>query len=558
MMASPTHLFVIYVLITIWLLMTKTSSQTTICVWNSIDDWDHLNGEYTLQSGTHNGYSFWKQVSTAGSCPETPYYIFEQSSSSGKRYWIIHDSLSSSNTFTGKPLCADMYDGYTFPNNPTQCRQPYSDWIDDFRSILLPLTVTSGSCPSLPCNSIQITNTGDSQCDTTFFADITKHNFFVSTDNIYFFFHQYIFKWICSDTISDWTDCDGYVDVSIVAKNDGWQDVSVGSPITILFDNGNYITLECSTTTSTPTSIPTLLTLHPSQIPSAVPTLLPLHPSSVSSQITVGPSPTIPQTTTFDSSSRGSTTSYYASASPTVHESSTEWMIVSLPGVIICVLGFCVSCVIFKWKKQQAMKVVDKVRSLSMANNIAESDVGDFMEMYAPNNDEEPPLERVFATHQNDKEDSFEVIGDDETPMDTKDSVQFDVASWLESVIGLAEYYPLFIQNGFETIRSMQSIKNISQLKELGIQSTEHQQRIMSGIQLLSDKSNENVNLNEDVRQGEIAHGDDVKVACSLYSVRSYSGNVINVLGNSDLNTSVVQPESLSGQTIGSYISSLN
>eukprot|EP01083_Nonionella_stella_P088163 245523_1 len=41
-----------------YLILCTVTQPTMICVWNSIGDWEDLNGEYTLQSGTFHNYPF--------------------------------------------------------------------------------------------------------------------------------------------------------------------------------------------------------------------------------------------------------------------------------------------------------------------------------------------------------------------------------------------------------------------------------------------------------------------------------------------------------------------
>eukprot|EP01083_Nonionella_stella_P164186 542687_1 len=547
MATAPLHLLVIYVVMQ-WSLMSITSSQTTICVWNSIDSWDHINGEYTLQSGAYNGYSFWKQVSTSGSCPQTPYFIFAEYDIY-YLFWVIDDGSPSS--LIGVPVCDDMVYNKPFPADPTQCQVGYYFWptLDQYHSYRLPLTITSGSCPSLRCNSIKITNTGYSRCDTTFYADHTKNNVFASNDNTYFFFNQYVFKWICSETYSDWTDCDGAVNAIIGAENDEWQDVSVGSSITIFLSNMHILTLECSSDTRRPTAAPaapsaypstqptsvspttypsSLPTQNPSNTPTSVPSQMPsvatgfpsvaptIHPSSLPTQNPSNPSnapTTVPSQTTSTSapsqrpsssrdiiaivvSSQHSTASavdvYETTASLPSQDDNTQQELIPSgadrylffyfwsPVVIICILVLCV-CFVLQCKQKKQ----EATNSVEEANQV---------------------ISLCMIASVVLKPTNIAGISDDEDLNET--------------------HKPKDVDGEVERTRGRDSFE------------------VIGDDETPMDNANKRVAMGTDARKGEVAHDKDVKVACDLYAVESYSDNVLD---ESDQHV-----KSFSGETIGS------
>merc|ERR1712187_301113 len=58
---------------------------------------------------------------------------------------------------------------------------------------------------------------------------------------------------------------------------------------------------------------------------------------------------------------------------------------------------------------------------------------------------------------------------------DDKNMDRILLKKWLDNVVKLGEYYDNFIQNGYESVQFVKEIRNILELKEIGIELKEHQ-----------------------------------------------------------------------------------
>eukprot|EP01083_Nonionella_stella_P252683 870299_1 len=258
-----------------------TQSQSTICVWNGISNangptYANPNGEYTLAGTTTDpaggSHNYWKK--SQSDCPQFIQALWW--SSEKLNYWCIWNTLSPDWEATSHPLleCDDS------PiDNPLLCPSSWLDWTSTPNSILSSITLQSGSCPSLTCPAIQVTNSGLSACNKLFLRDLTKKNVFTynsgsTTTTRYLYFNSNTFKWHCSDTLN-LQSCDETASASVSSKTDGWTDVSVGSQFTLTMSNDKNAIFRC--TTAAPTATPTL---SPSRSPTPNPTQKPTpHPT---------------------------------------------------------------------------------------------------------------------------------------------------------------------------------------------------------------------------------------------------------------------------------------
>eukprot|EP00483_Globobulimina_turgida_P004025 UN04033 len=78
------------------------------------------------------------------------------------------------------------------------------------------------------------------------------------------------------------------------------------------------------------------------------------------------------------------------------------------------------------------------------------------------------------------------------------------VRCWLPNVVQLPEYYGLFQENGFETMRDIKSMTN-NDLPAIGIKKLGHSKRIRQEIILLNNNNNNisNININRNIKERE-------------------------------------------------------
>eukprot|EP01083_Nonionella_stella_P305876 1068777_1 len=245
------------------------TSQSTRCVWFSIDEWDHVNGEY-IENGTwYNGkntYPKWKRESIT--CPDTQQYLFGTYYSKDKMsFWSIYPSLS--NDLSRNPDCGN---DDKMASDPSLCKKGWTVWQNDKDYTDIPLQVADSICPSLPCVHIQVTNSGVSACNQVFSKDPSKDHVYYHTDQgttTYLFFNIYTFKWHCSYTL-DHTYCgdDTGINALLSSKSDGWDEVNLNAQFTLRMDNAAVATFACLDGTLAPTQS----TDNPSPAPSPQPT----------------------------------------------------------------------------------------------------------------------------------------------------------------------------------------------------------------------------------------------------------------------------------------------
>eukprot|EP01083_Nonionella_stella_P228755 810432_1 len=257
------------------------TSQSTRCVWFSIDEWDHVNGEY-IENGTwYNGkntYPKWKRESIT--CPDTQQYLFGTYYSKDKMsFWSIYPSLS--NDLSRNPDCGN---DDKMASDPSLCKKGWTVWQNDKDYTDIPLQVADSICPSLPCVYIQVTNSGVSACNQVFSKDPSKDHVYYHTDQgttTYLFFNIYTFKWHCSYTL-DHTYCgdDTGINALLSSKSDGWDEVNLNAQFTLPMDNGANAIFACLDSTLAPTHNPSPApsshpTHSPSRLPSPSPTEIP-------------------------------------------------------------------------------------------------------------------------------------------------------------------------------------------------------------------------------------------------------------------------------------------
>eukprot|EP01083_Nonionella_stella_P097832 275052_1 len=294
--------------ISLLFLMAGVGSQTTICVWNSADTWDHINGEYTKNTELYNTHPYWESESNA--CGTTNYIFASWYDTDSKYFWLIHPTLQQDYEIA-YPDCETGFVTGT-DTNPTICNAGWFEWHSDTNKIELPLTVTDGSCPSLQCDTIQVSGittvdpVDHTVCNQIFERNTQQRNVFVHKINKnksrYLYFNPYTFKWYCSNTLGvDECEDDANINHPLLSSlSDGWVDMSAGDSATIMMSNNEEVTFDClSTQTSDPTESPITQsptktqTLNPTQDTGAPTTRSPTQHPTISpsgSPITSSPS----------------------------------------------------------------------------------------------------------------------------------------------------------------------------------------------------------------------------------------------------------------------------
>eukprot|EP01083_Nonionella_stella_P089265 249044_1 len=281
------------------LILAIANSQTNICVWNSIDWYDYLNGEYTLRSEKYDNQNSWERY-TPSTCADIghpgAYVIAAYYALDDLHYWTIHSTLDSNALEVDDyPECGNDWE--KFPPTPMDCQLGWQEWADEETYVALPITITAGACPVIDCPFIQIQNSGVDSCDKIYTKSSNSNhkNVFISDDSPrYLYFNIYQFKWFISDTLGI-DDCqnDSMLDYYVSSFNDKWKDMTDGK-FTMKMDTTNTATFTCLSTTKSPTKAPTVRpTEPPTKRPTTKPTEAPIRPGSP----TKAPSlPTLPPT----------------------------------------------------------------------------------------------------------------------------------------------------------------------------------------------------------------------------------------------------------------------
>eukprot|EP01083_Nonionella_stella_P132923 404137_1 len=274
-------------------LFTITISQT-LCVWNSHNDWDHLNGEYIF-SGTwstgHGSFQYWKRSSP--SCPDHTQYLFAAWYQPDMfHFWTFQTSLTTDWT-EGYPDCSK--DTGVVPHDPSQCQNGW--FLFDAKTgtfTALTITVSNARCPSLSCGAMKVSNTRNNKCDQLFSKHAIMDNVFQynsGSGTTYLYFNPFTFKWYCSDILDVYNCNDDYTITHphLTSKYDGWIDVTIGGQFTWYISNDAIATFKCLATqhptentqsplptTAQPTPYPTVIPTSHSTQPSSYPTMAPI------------------------------------------------------------------------------------------------------------------------------------------------------------------------------------------------------------------------------------------------------------------------------------------
>lgn len=274
-----------------------SNCQSTLCVWDSVNNRDHLNGEY-IRNGSQkqNGHPYWQKASRSCTSSNAMRYLKAATSPfNSQLWWAIDDGLPDDNAYN--QWCQQ---GDAEEMHPADCNQwGYKNGL--FLGCCLSMTVRNGTCPSLSCDAVRVSNTGSTDCDRIFHRDPDIHenaNIF-SNDSTYLYFNELTFRWYCSDTLGD-EECGDDDDIThyhVSSKADGWTDVDLGGSFVLELDNGYNAIFECIQITSSPTPNPSIYpTVNPTVYPSAAPTTTTTNEPTDGYTINPTSNPTIPPT----------------------------------------------------------------------------------------------------------------------------------------------------------------------------------------------------------------------------------------------------------------------
>eukprot|EP01083_Nonionella_stella_P180844 645928_1 len=476
--------------------LTQSQSYSgTICVWNGISNandptYANPNGEYTLagtttdpEGGSHN---YWEK--SQSDCPQFIQALWWKDQ---KNYWCIWNTLSPDWEATSHPLleCDDS------PiDNPLLCPSSWLDWTSTPNSILSSITLQSGSCPSLTCPAIQVTNSGLSACNKLFLRDLTKKNVFTynsgsTTTTRYLYFNSNTFKWHCSDTLN-LQSCDETASASVSSKTDGWTDVSVGSQFTLTLSNDKNAIFRCTTAPSpAPTAKPTL---SPSRSPTPNPTRKPtIHPTKQPSANPLSPPTKQPTKTPSKELTKTPTTQPTTKPTkqptPALISKTTREHVQDTSAMEASQATEELSHVLDEDDEIFFSEYGDGLLILAAAILIVVLVLGCIC-VYCPiciGNGDRKQKENVVLIKANSARVSNAKPMDNSSDSDQSHDSKYTVHGWLEHEVELVEYASNFINHGYTSLDTIMNIQGRDVLKEIGVNKIGHQTLILREIEKL-------------------------------------------------------------------------
>merc|ERR1712129_376270 len=70
------------------------------------------------------------------------------------------------------------------------------------------------------------------------------------------------------------------------------------------------------------------------------------------------------------------------------------------------------------------------------------------------------------------------------------DTLDGTLSSWLTE-IGLQKYHPMFVRNGYDSLKALAYIESVDELKDMGIVAKGHQKLLFGEIRKLNAKEND-------------------------------------------------------------------
>eukprot|EP01083_Nonionella_stella_P313974 1129297_1 len=460
------------------LLIPTALSQSDVCVSGLTGSLAELNGLYT-SAGAIDSKPYYERIAPS---PCNMYYLYWSNS---YNYWLIDEDLD------------DYYiHGYCGSSSLSNCANSWFIYDFTYSDFVLDSSVDSsfGSCPThiWQCDAVQIPSLSNG-CDKLFDVHLGDNLWTNSAQTWYWYWNEYYFSWICDNEHPDSGQCtDSYYAVAL--RTWPWVEIPSGESRSLSFKwpDNNAHTVYCimdptpfpsNTPTSQPTANPSEVTLLPTRSPFAVPSSIP----------TANPQP---QTSMLIVESRGDV--------PPIGPSDTPDADLSL-GATAGIVGVVLLMAIFvawsvyashnKNKLEKELLGVLGAKAKGDDGNLANSNgnpvpkpdheeekmndqsVNDVEEVKMNDLDPPPGSGAVTGGHLN--------ACDDATPLAVERRMHkdaLDLQYWLHDVVGLPQYFDLFMNSGYEGTDFIKEIQEIEELIEVGIESEQHRNQIFKEI----------------------------------------------------------------------------
>eukprot|EP01083_Nonionella_stella_P042006 113640_1 len=273
------------------------------------------------------------------------------------------------------------------------------------------------------------------------------------------------------------------------------------------FDTWSYMVLPSSSPTNTPskdpshptfnptfaptsfTQMPSIPSVAPSKNPTIPPTLAPSLPSLNPTFRTASPTITSLDPSTTPTSSPSVLLHTQSSVHlQTEYESSnskldvtTLYILAAISGVVIIVIAaVAVACFVTKRKRQQSATQDTQFVTETTGNQVNQQNMKNENENDKSSEDES--IEQMYVNKTTDigvnveKLDAIEYEGYNKNEL---------VRIWLTTKVGLPQYYPFFMLNGYESLDFISKIKDENKLMRIGIVLQGHLTQIMAEIEVL-------------------------------------------------------------------------
>eukprot|EP01083_Nonionella_stella_P129227 392042_1 len=242
---------------------------------------------------------------------------------------------------------------------------------------------------------------------------------------------------------------------------------------------------------ASPTKYLTVFPGHPStsptQYPSTIPTIISASPTKYHTTFARHPSTSPTTYSSLDRSRRDTSTTKEEEDTPhQLQEKSNVWVFIAIGAVVMCASG--ILYVFIRFRKQRNKQWIEDEQAMD--------------------------------------EDKKEDVGNDDVYVPGENNADL-VKIWLESTVGLAQYYATFIANDYNSLDFISNISSKEALSEIGIKSKGHQNQLMAHIKKLKDAEEpmiqETEGVNENQNETKTAYGKTkTKTA---YVTKSEEGN---------------------------------
>eukprot|EP01083_Nonionella_stella_P009917 28389_1 len=446
-----------FTLILILKCLNVASQSSYYCIWGETGaNYININGQYIFD-GIINGKSSYLKV-IGSTCLKPVLYLWRNNAVNAWQISIASGTQTGSYIIQcSKSSLSQCTAGNWGRSNPDVYAIP-------------------GSCPKWECASVSTAQTYRN-CDGPFDQYLGDNKWKHHSLNLYLYFVPHAFHWACYSELTT-TECPVYAYTATYA---GWVDLSAGQSTSLTFQwlgtsstltssfqvncLGDATNMPASNPTKKPTPAPTnkpvgVSTSKPTPAPTikpAIPTKHPVHiPSTtnaVSSTQPKQPTASIQHTTPTKIPNTFTETSILNPPDTTLlqhddgqndanEDLSPTFVFIGIGiGLLLCVLCCCAIAILYKIMTRELKQAKDGVGS------------------------------------ESDFEDTEMITYGLGSSSDQKKEVML----WLKG-IGLSQYYPMFMRNGFETMESIGYIDSIQTLDNIGITRAGHKLKIWSHI----------------------------------------------------------------------------